>query len=344
MKPQTITYLDIHPCFKINDNSFTKKELLKWASYLLSEKEDFKKEIGIFIQEWCNEKEYVIVQTSGTTGNPKKIKIKKQAMVNSAIATGMFFNLQPKNTALLCLPARYIAGKLMLVRSFVLGLHLYIENPSEVHYIDKKYHFGAMVPMQVEKCINSIENIKTLLIGGAKINTFLTEKLTTKKNKIYETFGMTETVTHIAAKKIGEEWFSVLPNITVTTNTNNCLVINAPLLTKKEIVTNDMVIVKNNKFKWLGRIDFIINSGGIKIIPERIEKQLEAKINHRFFIFGKKDEKLGEKVVLYIESTPYKIDTTYLFDDLKGYEKPKEIIFVPKFEETTTQKIKKYNY
>jgi O-succinylbenzoic acid--CoA ligase len=229
----------------------------------------------------------------------------------------------------------------MFVRAFVLGLDLdFIEPKSQpLKNNSTIYDFAAMVPLQVENSIDELKNIKKLIIGGAKINSKLEKKLLDLPTLSYETYGMTETITHIAAKRIGEKSFTLLPNISIKTNHNNCLMIHAPLICDQQIITNDVVeLINENQFTFIGRSDNVINSGGIKLFPEQIEAKLINKINHRFIIIGKADEILGDKVVLIIESEKYLLDET-IFDILEKFEKPKEIIFVSKFKETQTGKI-----
>jgi O-succinylbenzoic acid--CoA ligase len=282
------------------------------------------------------------LQTSGTTGVPKTIRTSKQAMVESAIATGDFFNLRPGNKALQCLPVKYIAGKLMFVRAFILGLDMDFVAPSAnplENKSDVKYDFIAMVPLQAKNSLKELKNVKKLIIGGSMISKALEKELSKLPTKVYETYGMTETITHIAARELGEKVFTVLPDITISYDYRNCLVIHAPRISDDLIVTNDIVELTNEKqFKFIGRYDNIINSGGIKLIPEQIEEKLSGKIPARFFVTGKPDEKLGEKLVLVIEGDNQKIDEA-VFDALDKYEKPKEVLFIPKFKQTENGKI-----
>src|SRR5690606_17490181 len=198
--------------------------------------------------------------------------------------------------------------------------------------------FAAMVPIQAQHSVNKLENVKKLIIGGVKVNKELEAELLKLPTKVYETYGMTETITHIAAKPVGEMAFTVLPHVTVSYNEKNCLVIHAPRISNDLIVTNDVVeLINENQFIFLGRADNIINSGGIKHLPEQIENKLSGKISSRFFIAGLHDLVLGEKLALIIEGEPQDIDNS-IFEGLGKYEKPKEIIFVPKFLETGSGK------
>ncbi|WP_336622138.1 AMP-binding protein [Flavobacterium paronense] len=276
-----------------------------------------------------------------TTGAPKTISVSKQAMVDSALATGDFFELQPGNKALQCLPVKYVAGKMMLVRAMILGLDLEFVAPSSNPLANNEidYDFVAMVPLQAQNSIPQLKRVKKLIIGGAAVNKILEKQLLKLPTIVYETYGMTETITHIAARKLGEKAFTVLPNVTVSFDERNCLVIHAPTISPEVIITNDIVeLVNENQFIFLGRFDNVINSGGIKLIPEQIEKKLISKISQRFFIASKPDNELGEKVVLVIEGEKCELDNS-IYETLDKYEKPKEIIFVPKFKDSVTGKI-----
>mgnify|MGYP006190692831 FL=1 len=335
-------YKSIHNRFKINDFHFDKEALFQLAYSLIKEGKEHEIDLGVFLLDWLDDKETIELTTSGTTGAPKVITIKKQSMVHSAIATGNFFNLHPQDKALLCLPARYIAGKMMIVRAMMLGLELDIMVPSS-HLDDllphKAYDFVAIVPLQAENSLDKLHQFKKIIIGGAKVSDDLASKLKNIKSDIYETYGMTETITHIAAKKIGEAYFNVLEHVSISNDERNCLVIDAQSVSDEKVITNDIVEILNEKqFKWIGRYDNVINSGGIKLFPEQIEAKLASKIGNRFFITSIPDDVLGSKVVLIIEGSEQVIDTT-IFNSLDKFEKPKEILFVSEFVETETKKI-----
>ncbi|TRX35010.1 AMP-binding protein [Flavobacterium sp. ZT3R18] len=337
----TVTYKNVHNFFKLNGYHLTKEDLCRVAYSFIKEGEDYEQAVGEFLLDWFDDKSYVDMYTSGTTGTPKKIRIEKEAMVQSAIATGDFFGLQPGNRVLHCLPTNFVAGKMMFVRSFILGLDMDFAAPSSnpLEHNDELYDFAAMVPLQAKSSIKKLTNIKKIIIGGVKINKPLEQELEKLPVQIYETYGMTETITHIAAKKIGEDAFSTLPNVTVSVNENQCLVVLAKNISSEKIATNDVVdLISDTQFVWLGRFDTVINSGGIKLIPEQIEDKLSRLISRRYFVNGEPDDTLGERVVLYIEGETMKLDES-VFNALDKYEKPKEIIFIPKFKETATGKI-----
>ncbi len=332
---------EIHPNFRLNGKKMTQDQLCHLAFDLIQDGEPYQKDLGQLILQWFDFNKSIILMTSGTTGEAKGISIKKKAMVNSAKATGAYFNLMPGDRALLCLSTRYIGGKMMVIRALTLGLELDVVAPSSAPLLNNKeiYDFVAMVPLQVENSLEELYKVKTIIIGGAQVNSKLAEKLKTLDTAVFETYGMTETVSHIAAKKIGEPYFTVLPKVNIYADERGCLVINAPKVAEEVLVTNDLVeVISDHEFKWLGRIDNVVNSGGIKLFPEQIESKLVGYIPSRFFVIGKKDEKLGEKLILVIESEPYTLQED-LFNSLSKYEKPKEVFFVEKIEETVTGKM-----
>lgn len=334
---------EIHPQFQLNGSHYTIEELRDFASKLIGISDEHEQNLGKFILEWFDDSDSITLKTSGTTGKPKNIQLKKAAMLESAKATGAFFEVNEGSRALHCLPVQYIAGKMMLVRALVLGWQLdYIRPTSNpLDFNDTIYDFVAMVPFQVENSLDKLSNVKKIIIGGAKLNPLLAEKLKNSDTEVFETYGMTETITHIAAKNIKEKAFSALPGVTFSVDNRNCLIINAPRVCNEELISNDVVeLTDNQHFVWLGRIDNVVNSGGIKLFPEQIEEKLAGKIMNRFFVTGKSDEVLGEKLVLVIESESFNLDNS-VFENLNKYEKPKEIIFVSKFIETETGKIKR---
>ncbi len=331
----------IHPKFKLNGCIHTKESLLQEAEKLCQSNEEHLLQFGHLIIEWFNEKDYLVLHTSGTTGTPKQIRLKKQAITVSAEATVHFFDVKEGSTALLCMSTAFVGGKLMFIRALLFGWELDVVKPTArpLAGVTKYYNFVAMVPMQVENSLNELNQVEKLIIGGAKVNANLVKALSTKKTQVFETYGMTETITHIAAKKINESFFTVLSHASIAVDDRSCLVIDAPQINPDKLVTNDLVeLLDSNKFEWIGRWDNVINSGGVKLFPEKIEEKLAAFIPYRFFIAGKEDNYFGTIVVLVIESEPYELPKN-IFATLAKYEQPKEIQFVIKFEETASGKI-----
>ncbi|MBQ4819485.1 AMP-binding protein [Aquimarina sp. MMG016] len=359
MQPaNTFSIPEIHDSFAINGQSLDKEGLIQIAYNFVKEGEVYEQEGGNFLLDWLNDKDHIIVQTSGSTGKPKEIKVFKQQMINSAMATGKFFKTGTGTTALLCLPATYIAGKMMLVRAMILGWKIDLvppkTNPLDTVY--KQYDFCAMVPLQLDNSLNRLHLIKKLIVGGGPVSENLKQLVQGIKTKVFETYGMTETVTHIAARRVNPKkkdkkdsaYFKALPNITLSIDDRDCLVIKAPQLNNETIVTNDVVALKTyKKFIWKGRYDNVINSGGVKLYPEQIETKLQLLIGHRFFITSVPDDVLGDKVVLIVERDYDKIaflslkESIQALTSLDKYEIPKEIYFLPQFIETNTGKVQR---
>ncbi|PWB21508.1 AMP-binding protein [Flavobacterium sp. HTF] len=337
-----LTHKNVHNYFKINGYHLNALDLSRIAYSYIKEGDANEQAIGEFLLDWFDDKEYIEMRTSGTTGLPKRVQLQKRAMIHSALSTGDFFELEPGNKALLCLPVQFIAGKMMLVRSLILGLDLDIVAPSTepLALNTTQYDFVAMVPLQVQNSIEALKNVKKLIVGGAKMDAALEEKvLPLIKTAVYETYGMTETITHIAARRVGENVFTVLPNVKIVQDDRGCLVITVPYISDEPVVTNDLVeIIRENQFIFLGRIDNVINSGGVKLIPEQIEAKLIDKISARFFVTGIPDSVLGEKLILVIEGEKQDFAPDF-FDFLGKFEKPKEIVFVPKFKENENGKL-----
>ncbi len=340
------SYNKVHLKFKLNGVNYNQEDIKEVAYSYIKEGVPYEQAVGNFLIDWLDSKSYIKVKSSGTTGKPKLIKLDKQAMVNSSIFTGNFFNLAPGDKALHCLPANFIAGKMMLVRAMILGLEIDLIEPTShpVFNSKKEYDFCAMLPIQLQNCIEKISNFKNIIIGSVKASNELIEAIKDYPTNIYESFGMTETATHIALRALNnfdkdetttsldKAVFKTLPDIFVSQDDRGCLVIKSPHLSKQPIVTNDIVkLYSDTEFEWLGRFDNVINSGGVKIFPESVEEKLFSKISTRFFIASEKDEKLGERVVLILENDSNELDSS-IFDVLDKYERPKHIYAVKKFD------------
>ncbi len=311
--------------------------------------DSFKNEVNQFIEEWFNSADFIISKTSGSTGEPKTIEILKSKIKASAQMTGKFLNLQKKETALLCLSTATIAGKMMIVRSIELGLKLVIIEPcsNPFEFIDGGIDFAAIVPLQLSEILKQnpekLKSVRNIIVGGGSVSFEIEEQLKEKNLTVYQTFGMTETISHIAMRKIGlhqEEHYSALEGNSFSTEENQ-LIVHSSLLDDFPLKTNDCIELINAKqFIWKGRTDFVINSGGVKIQPEEIEKKLSKLINRPFFITGKKDVVLGEKVILCIESeNAFQIKKSELESYLSKYEIPKEIYIFNEFNYTESNKI-----
>ena len=212
-------------------------------------------------------------------------------MKNSAQLTGKTFELKEGDSTLLCMPMKYVAGKMMVVRALALGLDLKVVEPSSspLKGLNKPIDFAAMVPLQLEKSLNQLDKVKTLIVGGGQVNPALVDKLRDISTQVYETYSMTETLTHVAIKPLNgpnkQDVFQALDGVQFEIDERDCLVIHAPMLNPNPVLTNDLVaLIDETSFHWLGRYDNVINSGGIKIIPEKVEAKLtEANPNVLFF-------------------------------------------------------------
>jgi len=340
-----------HKGFKLQGKSFNSlKELIDFSKSISDE-------IHHFLVDWFKDIPFVEVKTSGSTGAPKTIKLSKKYMINSALATGNYFNLLENTTALLCMSPNYIAGKMMLVRALTLGWQLDVveANSNPLKNLDKKYDFSAMVPLQLNNSLSDIYKISKLLVGGGAVSNELLNKIQNINTEVFATYGMTETITQIAVKELNHmrhaeldsaSHYKTLPNINISKDNRGCLVIDAPNVSSEKVITNDLVeLISSTEFKWLGRFDTIINSGGIKLIPEQIEEKFEKIIHQRFFVAGIFDELLGEKLVLIIESLGEKVSHNEILKNIKNlklvtrFEIPRNIYFIEQFIETPTNKI-----
>ena len=267
-----------------------------------------------FLEEWNNDSEYVEVKTSGSTGEPKRMMVEKCRMLNSARITCDFLGLKDGDTALLCMSTDYIAGKMMIVRSIERGLKLVEVEPCGHPLGMKHWHidFAAMVPMQVYNSLQVPEEkerlmaIRHLIIGGGAIDDAMEAELRTFPNAVWSTYGMTETLSQIALRRISgpeaSEWYIPFSTVKLSTTDEGCLVIDAPEVCADILTTNDIVELKpDGRFRVLGRKDNVICSGGIKIQIEEVERELKPYVRVPYIISKKKDEKFGEIVVLLTE-------------------------------------------
>jgi o-succinylbenzoate synthase len=325
-----------------------------WNTLLdLNKDESWWQTIVAFLKEWANSSSSLTLTTSGSTGKPKQLEVGKTQMWLSASKTCDFFQLTENSTGLLCLSANYIAGKMMLVRAIVSGMNLICIEPSgnPVKELKTPINFAAMVPMQVEQSLSQITNlnlIKNLIVGGGQVSNSLALKLNPYTGKAFETFGMTETLSHIALRQLTpkyQNYFTPFNGVFILQVFNNEMVIDFPELGINKLKTNDIIEIINPAgcFVWKGRTDFIINSGGIKISPEEVESKIAHLIPQRFCICGVPDNKLGETVILIIEDKPFQTDALKLKikEILPAYSCPKKIQFLSAFPLTETGKIKR---
>ncbi len=341
----------LHPAFKFNGLHFDDVEdLLAFARRLKEDGAKYEKQVAKFIIKWFNNESFIRVKTSGSTGKSKKIKLQKLHMINSAKATGIFFKIGEGNTAILCLSSKFIAGKMMLVRALTMGWDLHVVAPEKdaITQYDNNYDFAAMVPYQVYHSMKSLNKVKKLIIGGGEVSAELEELLQAKETQAFATYGMTETITHVAVRRINgagrTQEYAALPNVKFSIDDRGCLVINAPSISEEIIITNDLVkLLSPTSFIWLGRVDNIINTGGIKVFPEQLERKLTSEIKLPFIISSEKDSELGERVILVVQTDGVDKTPNYseAFQKLSPYERPKKMYTLSKFPLTENGKIRR---
>ncbi|TCO07496.1 AMP-binding protein [Natronoflexus pectinivorans] len=308
-----------------------------------------------FLVGWFSGDDYVELNTSGSTGEPTTIIVKKDAMVASAKNTIVFFGLKPGEKALLSLPVSFVAGKLMVIRAMVAQIHLIALRPSVNPLVDLSVavDFAAFTPMQmtaiIEKSPEKVKLLKKVIIGGGSVDESLNEILKKMPFDAWETYGMTETLTHVALRKINgtgsQTSFFVLPGVSVSKDARGCLIVDYPEISPEPIITNDVAeFLPDGSFVITGRADNIINSGGVKISPELLERRISHLIEKPFVFSSIPHEDYGERVVLVIEGELFEYGnleekTSAL---LSRYEKPAKIIFLDTFPRTDNGKIKRF--
>ncbi len=306
-------------------------------------------EVNSFFNEWYSDSSWISLMTSGSTGTPKKIEVKKSKMIISAKKTNIHFGISENSNVLLCLSPQTIGGKMMIVRSIVGNFNLNIGqlNANPLQEIDQKIDFCAMVPMQLINSLNynseKLSKIGKIIIGGAPLPIEIENKMSKININVFHTFGMTETLSHFAIRQIGvdrKNVYNAMDGIKFSLSENK-LIVDYPEILDQPIVTNEIVnLINDEQFEWIGRSDFAINSGGIKIFPEVIESKINSIIQTPFFVTSKSDKYLGERLILVIENSELiqlkKID---FLNILNNYEIPKEVFALPEFVRTESGKI-----
>lgn len=312
-------------------------------------KSDFHYQLYLFLKDWFSRSPFLQVKTSGSTGTPKDILVEKERMMQSAKLTCSFLGLEQGDKALLCMSLDYIAGKMMIVRALVAGLDLYLITPNgnPLKETNTSFDFAAMIPMQVYNSLQSgvekerLRNVKNLLIGGGAIDPILAAELKLFPNNVYSSYGMTETLSHIALRKLNgddiTENYIPLDGVALSLSEDNTLIIDAPLVSAEKLYINDVAeIGKDGSFRIIGRRDNVVNSGGVKIQIEEVEMLLKPFISVPFAISSLPDVKFGEILVLVVEN---KFDIRQIEEKLPAYYLPKKIIEIEAIPLTETGKI-----
>ena len=317
-------------------------------------------ELTEFLAEWHNDNDRILVHTSGSTGKPKPMMVEKKRMLNSARITCDFLGLKPGDTALLCMSLDYIAGKMMVVRSLQRGLQLTCVNPSSHPLADEtlpSFTFAAMVPMQVYNTLKVPEererlmHIRHLIIGGGAISNELAQMIKPLPNAVWSTYGMTETLSHIALRRLNGPdaslWYTPFDGVEVSLNAEGCLVIDAPQVCAEPLATNDIAELSTDartgktRFRIKGRKDNVICSGGIKIQIEEVEEALRPYLSDPFMIVKKQDAMLGEMAVLLTEGKNLTLVEEKCKNTLPPYWVPRMFLHIDHLPLTETGKPKR---
>jgi len=307
--------------------------------------------VAKFLRIWCDASDVIEVKTSGSTGTPKLISLPKEAMIKSALKTAGYFQYKAGDIVLNSLPLDFIAGKMMVVRAIVSKLTLIVVTPTSLPLEglgDYNFAFVPMTPYQFHKTLmydrHQLARVQKILLGGGPVTQTIVDQLSDLTPEVYQGYGMTETITHIAVRNLtaGALSYSVLPGITVTTGSQRELIIEGDHLTER-IVTTDIAELQGcREFFWLGRLDNVINTGGIKVLPEVIENKLKPLLPCDCIIIGQEDMELGERVVCILEADSQPPHLLELFEThLDKYQRPKAVFLLPRFLRTETLKIKR---
>lgn len=306
--------------------------------------DSFHVQIADFLAEWFDGSDTLQVHTSGSTGTPKQLRVEKQRMMNSAMLTLSFLHLREEDTAMLCMPLQYIAGKMVVVRALVGGLNLIPVAPCghPMQSLSQTPVFSAMIPMQVFNSLQvpeeaeKLSRIRHLIIGGGAVDEELRKQLHSFPHAVWSTYGMTETLSHIALRRINglkaSEWYTPFSNVSLTLSADQTLIIDAPLVSPIRLVTNDIVEFNpQGQFRILGRKDNTINTGGVKVQIEQVEARLKPLLPFAFQITAAPDSKFGEHIVLLVQSeNPVTEENLHeAFRQLPPYWRPKQIICLP---------------
>ena len=316
-----------------------------------------------FVRQWLNGTQEFGLTTSGSTGPPAPLTLRRRQLEASARRTGDFFDLGPGDRALVCLNCEYIGGLMMLVRGLERQMHLTIVEPHADPFAHVAaaavFDFTAFVPLQLKTTLTvghapRLNAMKALLVGGAPADATLQQELQPLKVPVWLTYGMTETCSHVALRRLNGPpagpGFRVLPGIAAGQDARGCLTLRGDVTDDQLITTNDVVrLLDAHTFEWLGRADFVINSGGVKVPAEKVELVLDVALAEigaprRCFVAGQPDARLGQAVTAYLEGAPLTTAQetrlrALLAARLGRYEQPKQLVYVPEFQTTATGKL-----
>jgi O-succinylbenzoic acid--CoA ligase len=315
------------------------------------------------VREWLSGAHEFGLRTSGSTGQPQLIVLKRRQLAASAARTGDYFDLGPGDRALVCLNCDFIGGKMMLVRGLERNMHLTIVEPHADPFdfvpAEEEFDFAAFVPLQLRAVLtagraNRLNKMRAILVGGAGVEPSLLREVEQLKVPVYLTYGMTETASHMALRRLNgpqaSPHYRVLPGLHLGQDERGCLTVRGDVTDDQLIVTNDRIeLVDKHTFDWLGRVDFVINSGGVKVQAEKVELVLDVALaelgeSRRAFVAGQADERLGQAVTAYVEGSPLRTPAEQrllelLRERLGKYELPKRVVYIPTFQTTASGKL-----
>lgn len=323
---------------------------------LLSEDSILSPEALEFIAEWRNSSPFVVAHTSGSTGTPKVIHLLKSDMIASARATNSFFGINRDSTLYLPLSTSYIAGKMQVVRAIEAGCRLLVEYPSNdplSYDFTGEINLLPIVPSQIPGLLKSksLHKVRHLIIGGAPITPESESLVLEAGVESYATYGMTETCSHVALRKLGTDLFRALPGFRFSLDERGCLVVGSETMSFRHLTTNDIVeLIDKESFRWIGRYDNVINSGGVKIFPEEVERDIAPLFpkDSLFYVTSRPSEKWGEEAVVVTNSPRFNGNLAAvekLLSEMRSLlppiKVPKDIIFDKEISLTTSKKIKR---
>lgn len=355
------------PSLTIRSHLFTLADLRAWSNTSASsDLSDNDRQALSICHEWLSGATEFVVRTSGSTGDPKPITLRREQMIASAQATGAALDLRPGCRALVCLPTSYIAGRMMLVRGLVLNMEMTVVEPGSNPFAslpsDDRFDFMAVIPLQLQTLLDGssgtldrLNAMQAILVGGGPVSAALEERIRPLTAPIYHTYGMTETVTHIALRRLNSaemsSTFRALPGVEVGLDNRGCLRIKGPMTLDQWVETNDLAELQpDGSFRWLGRWDTVINTGGVKVQVEQVESALEEALRtlglekRRFFVGPLPDERLGQVVAAILEGEPLGSEAeaaiqSTLRDQLERFALPRRFVYLPSLTETPTGKI-----
>ena len=347
----------------LNGREFTYDAIREYPAQLDAPVNGYEAKVLDFVRQWLNGTQEFTLTTSGSTGTPQASVLRRRQLEASARRTADFFDLGPGDRALVCLNCEFIGGMMMLVRGLERNLHLTIVepqgNPLEMVPADTEFDFAAFVPLQLRTMLDAhqeprLNAMKVILVGGATVDARLATAIAGLRASVYHTYGMTETCSHVALRRLNgpeaSSSYRVLPGIAASQDERGCLTLRGDVTDDQLVVTNDQVhLLDAHTFEWVGRADFVINSGGVKVPAEKVELVLDVALaelgqSRRCFVAGRPDERLGQQVTAFIEGAA--LDAALeqqlqalLAERLGKYERPRQLVYVPAFASTANGKL-----